>query len=96
MTYEIVRATEKQRLWRRNGGYTKEMFDQDFCILVNLFKLSKTERVDQDIDIYFKIKFFRQLGKIPFINPIPYMCMTEGVTLAMKDVVDLSISYFIQ
>ena len=94
MTYEIIRAAEKQRLYMRPTRYTVEMFNNDYEILGKLYWLSKTERVDKHIDIYFRVKFFRQLGKFPFINPIPYMNATDGIDCAYKDIGILSFDYF--
>ncbi len=96
MTYEVIRVVEKRnqknyRVYR----YTRESFSFDFKILLNLYKLSKTQRIDPDIDIYFKIKFFRQLEKFPFINPMAYMNLKDGLDLAIKDVTDLALQQFL-
>lgn len=93
MTYELIRAIEKRTLLPR-PEYTIKQYNSDFEILNRLYRLSKTERVDKDIDIYFKIKFFRQLEKFPFINPQPYICIKNGLDLAIKDVGILGFSYF--
>lgn len=96
MTYEVIRVVEKRnqnsyKVYR----YTRESFKFDFKILLKLYRLSKTQRIDPDIDIYFKIKFFRQLEKFPFINPMAYMNLKNGLDLAIKDVTDLAIQQFL-
>lgn len=93
-TYEAIRIAEKQRLFERPTRYTINMFNEDFEILMNLYTLYKKRRDNEDIDIYFKIKFFRQLEKIPFMNPLPYMTLDNGIHLAIKDTSILSFSYF--
>lgn len=93
MTYENIRAIEKRTLLP-TPRYTIKQFNNDFEILNRLYRLSKTQRIDRTIDIYFKIKFFRQLEKFPFINPQAYMCMPDGLDLAVKDVGMLAFSYF--
>ena len=93
-TYEAIRINEKRRLYVRPCPYTINMFNEDFGILMNLYTLYKKRRDNEDIDIYFKIKFFRQLEKIPFMNPLPYMTLDNGIHLAVKDTSILSFSYF--
>ena len=93
MTYELIRAIEKRTMYQR-PRYTIKQFNSDFEILNRLYRLAKTERIDMGIDIYFKIKFFRQLEKFPFINPQAYMCLPDGLDLAVKDVGILAFSYF--
>lgn len=93
LTYEIIRAAEKRTMFPIRS-YSIAMYNQDFEVLMHLYRLSKTERIDIGIDIYFKIKFFRQLEKFPFINPMPYMSLPDGLDLAVKDVSVLAFSYF--
>ena len=93
ITYEAIRIEEKRRLHPRLI-YTIEMFNYEFSILMRLYSLYKKRRSDKDIDTYFKIKFFRQLEKFPFINPLPYITMERGIDKAVKDVGILSFSYF--
>ena len=93
ITYEAIRIEEKRRLAPRLY-YTIEMYNYEFAILMKLYTLYKKRRSDKDIDTYFKIKFFRQLEKFPFINPMPYMTMERGIDKAIKDVGILSFAYF--
>ena len=93
ITYEAIRIEEKRRLHPRLI-YTIEMFNYEFSILMRLYSLYKKQRSDKDIDTYFKIKFFRQLEKFPFINPLPYITMERGIDKAVKDVGILSFAYF--
>ena len=93
MAYELTRAIEK-RVMLPKPQYSVQQFNTDFEVLNRLYRLAKTERVDMAIDIYFKIKFFRQLEKFPFINPQAYVCLPDGFDLAVKDVGILAFSYF--
>jgi hypothetical protein len=93
IVYEAIRIEEKRRLAPRLP-FTLEMYNYEFRNLARLYFLYKKRRINTDIDIYFKIKFFRQVEKFPFINPMPYMSMERGVDKAFKDVGILSFSYF--
>ena len=73
--------------------YKLEQFIADFKILVKLLEIRDLAYKVAD-KIFFKIKFFRQLEKIVFINPLPYLMFEDGPELALKDVEDLAILYF--
>lgn len=95
MVYEVIRVVEKRNQKQfKSYRYTMKSYNHDFEILMKLYKLSKTERIDPAIDIYFKIKFFRQLEKFPFINPMAYMNLPNGLHLAVKDVNHLAFTHF--
>lgn len=95
MVYEVIRVVEKRNTKHYQAyRYTMESFNYDFEILNKLYRLCKTQRIDPDIDIYFKIKFFRQLEKFPFINPMVYMNLPDGLELAIKDVNHLAFTHF--
>lgn len=92
MTYEIIKAIEKRSMIVHT--YSMSMFNEDYEILMKLYRLAKTQRVDRDIDVYFKIKFFRQLERFPFINPICYTNLPDGLHLAVRDVDVLAFKFF--
>lgn len=76
--------------------YTSEMFQNDYMNLVRLYNYSKLSSNQSNADIYFRIKFFRLLKEIPFINYLPYTCLQDGLVTALEDLEDLSKIYFQQ
>ena len=91
---EIFRMNKEVGFYRPLRSYCISDYNRDFEILMKLYRLCKTQRIDQRIDIYFKIKFFRQLARFPFINPQPYMNIEHGIDIAIKDLSNFAFSYF--
>jgi hypothetical protein len=90
---KIVRDARNKTF--KTYSYTKASFKADFKILMNLYRLCTTERVDNAIDIYFKIKFFKHLEKFPLINARAYTVLEDGEDIAVQDVAHLAqTSYF--
>jgi len=93
--YEVIQATEKRNNYRIYR-YTKLTFGFDFKILLQLYRAAKRNHSDPNIEIYFRIKFFKQLEKFPCINFRAYVNLHDGMDLAVSDVCDFAITHFLK
>ncbi len=92
---EMQRLAYKKRYANNNGYYSIREFKIDYSILHGLLTNINKPRDYPEITVYFKIKFFRHLAKIPFMDPNPYMIMEDGCTKALKDSFDLVNAYLL-
>ncbi len=93
LVLENLRYFEK---FTEKNEYTHQQFQKDYKVLYSIYCiLNKLEPARcLDIQIYFKVKFFEQMRKIPFINNFPYTMMDNGIEMAIRDIEDLAVLKF--